>query len=666
MNKIPPPRQLIVLAAEQQDALSWAKKLVASFPEKRVLHQSSDIKRVLGKEYLAVLYNTYEGFDPDMLGAISGTIMAGGALILITPPLDQWQGYDDPFNNRIANWPYQGSDLSAHYISRFIAKLKQAECVQIISEAAALPVLCLPDVPKHSKTEDQVIAIDRMLKIIRSDQPAPVVLEADRGRGKSAVLGMLVAELADTHYRVLITAPTRKTANVVFRHADDSTNLHFIAPDQLCLETPPADILLVDEAAAIPTTLLVKMLKHYPQIIFSTTVHGYEGTGRGFALRFKQQLDAITPQWEKITLHQPIRYAEHDPLENFLFDSLLLNAKPVDSQQLTAFSVKQCIHEKITSNQLVQNEALLREIFGLLVLAHYQTRPTDLRHLLDGKNISIDVMKWQGHVVATSLCVQEGGMDNSLAHEIHYGKRRPRGHLVPQSLAVHAGIADAPVFITDRVMRIVVHPAVQRQGVASLLLKQIEKNSTADYLSSSFGATLGLLEFWNKQGFEAVRIGLSRDASSGCHSVIMMKTLTKQGDGLFTRAKDQFQRYFPVLLSEPLSDLEDGIVHVLQSKMQNKKKDQSINKQDREDIESFAYGNRGYENCMFALQKLVQMSMKNPLLWQQLMEQEQLLLEAKVIQQKSWLAVSKLTLLSGKKQTLNKLRDIIQHIVELS
>ncbi len=666
-------RELIVLAGEQQASLARAKVLISNFSECLILEESIDIKGILGKEYQAIIYNLYRGFDPDVLGAIGGTIVAGGVLILVTPPLDQWPDYNDPFKDRITNWPYQGSDLSAFYIQRFIAKLKQASFVKIITEAVELPLLSIPDkviIVDNGTTKDQAGAIEKIVSTFNSDQPVPFVLEADRGRGKSAVLGMVSARLAKNLVKILITAPTRRTADVIFRHAGESSQLIFIAPDQLCHELPEADVLLVDEAAAIPSPLLTAMLKQYPRIIFSTTVHGYEGTGRGFALRFKKQLDFITPNWKKLSLLQPIRYADNDPLEQFLFDSLLLNAKPVDAEKLTNFTLAECRYEKIDSETLIKDEVLLREVFGLLVLAHYQTRPTDLRHLLDGKEVTVSVIKWQEHVIATALCVLEGGFDEVLAKDIHYGKRRPRGHLVPQSLAVHAGIADAPLYKTERVMRIVVHPALQRRGVARLLLKTIESFSTADYLSCSFGATQGLLEFWNKQGFEAARIGLSRDASSGCHSVIMMKPLTDQGRLLFSKARIQFWRYFSVLLSEPLRDFEEELIQALEKTRLPIQKladeELEISEQDQQDIHSFAYGHRGYENCMLVLQKIVHKSVKNEAIWSQINDNEKIMLQQKILEQKSWLEVSQQVSLSGRKQVLKKIRDIIQHIVEIS
>lgn len=46
---------------------------------------------------------------------------------------------------------------------------------------------------------------------------------------------------------------------------------------------------MVDEAAAIPVTLVKKLLGSY-MVILSSTVHGYEGTGRSLSLKLLQSL----------------------------------------------------------------------------------------------------------------------------------------------------------------------------------------------------------------------------------------------------------------------------------------------------------------------------------------------------------------------------------------
>lgn len=46
---------------------------------------------------------------------------------------------------------------------------------------------------------------------------------------------------------------------------------------------------MVDEAAAIPITLVRQLLGPY-MVVLSSTVHGYEGTGRSLSLKLLQSL----------------------------------------------------------------------------------------------------------------------------------------------------------------------------------------------------------------------------------------------------------------------------------------------------------------------------------------------------------------------------------------
>jgi N-acetyltransferase 10 len=47
--------------------------------------------------------------------------------------------------------------------------------------------------------------------------------------------------------------------------------------------------LVVDEAAAIPITLVKQMLGPY-MVVLSSTIHGYEGTGRSLSLKLLHSL----------------------------------------------------------------------------------------------------------------------------------------------------------------------------------------------------------------------------------------------------------------------------------------------------------------------------------------------------------------------------------------
>ena len=97
-----------------------------------------------------------------------------------------------------------------------------------------------------------------------------------------------------------------------------------MVPAVLASERPESHLVLVDAAATISVPLLVDLLLNSPRILFATTVHGYEGTGRGFAIRFRDELDAHRPAWREVRLTEPIRWADGDPIEDFIGRALVL------------------------------------------------------------------------------------------------------------------------------------------------------------------------------------------------------------------------------------------------------------------------------------------------------------------------------------------------------
>jgi len=59
-------------------------------------------------------------------------------------------------------------------------------------------------------------------------------------------------------------------------------SIEFVAPDDLIANKHDVSLLMVDEAAAVPVQMLSELLQSYSRIVFSSTIHGYEETGRGF------------------------------------------------------------------------------------------------------------------------------------------------------------------------------------------------------------------------------------------------------------------------------------------------------------------------------------------------------------------------------------------------
>ncbi|MEF1307638.1 tRNA(Met) cytidine acetyltransferase, partial [Vibrio owensii] len=108
--------------------------------------------------------------------------------------------------------------------------------------------------------------------------------------------------------------------------------IQFIAPDELLSTLPECDLLLVDEAAAIPVPMPKQITEQYHRLVFSTTIHGYEGCGRGFTLKFVDWLQKQRPGMNLCHLQQPIRWATNDNLEAWLYQAFLLDAELTPSQ----------------------------------------------------------------------------------------------------------------------------------------------------------------------------------------------------------------------------------------------------------------------------------------------------------------------------------------------
>ena len=531
--------------------------------------------------------------------------------------------------------------------------------------------------PITRDNKEQENALLAIIKVAKGHRRRPLVLSADRGRGKSAVLGIAAKQLlAQGLANIYVTAHTRNAVNTLFKHAEFPPHLHFIAPDALLKQQPKIALLLIDEAAAIPTDLLTQLLKHYSRIVFSTTLHGYEGTGRGFEIRFQKVLDHVTPQWSSIQLHAPIRWAKDDPLEKFVYQLLLLNAQQGDLRinnhykvpktppvYPPTYSLNKLVIQKIQRNTLLTDEILLQQIFGLLVSAHYQTKPSDLHYLLDHPDVSVFVIQHDNQLIATALSCREGGLAPELVQKVYEGKRRIKGHLIPQSLTFHTGIANAASLQAERIVRIAVHSDCQRQGLASQLIQFIIQTRSADcdYIGVSFAASVEMIQFWQKQGFYAVRLGLKRDASSGAHSLIKLRALSTQGEQLLQCARQRFQASLPHLLSEPLADLAIPIICPLL--VTKSHVSMQLSAWQWEELNAFSHTHRGYELCISSLWQWLIQWIKQPV-FSQLSPQQQGILIGKILQKKSWRQITVDYNFTGKKAAIAYLKLTVKHCLK--
>jgi tRNA(Met) cytidine acetyltransferase len=583
-------RRLVLLCGEPADTGRWLSDALAGHDATELLWigdaapppvqatRPAHVLRHLGRETRLVVFDLYAGLDPDALAAAAGTLRGGGDCVLLCPPLADWPAFTDPYAARIATYPLQAADLRRAFLGRLAEHWRDDPRIVTWREPEeVLPRLAPPleqgDPLRLSAAQAEVA--ECIVRVARGHARRPLVLTADRGRGKSTVLGVAAARLIREGLpRITVVAPRPAAAATLFRHASEQLGVEWdgrgdlVTPQgRLCFRVPqqcladqaePPGLVMVDEAAALSVGVLRDLLGVANRLVFATTEHGYEGSGRGFALRFDRLLRETMPQFRRVRLDAPIRWAVDDPLEQVLDRALLLSAEAAPPAGLaTTLRV-----DHLPVAELLGNERLLEAVFGLLVTAHYQTRPSDLRRLLDDPQLEL-WLAYRGELpVAVLLGGVEGGFDDAMSEAILLGRRRPHGHLLAQSLAVHAGLDDALARRVLRVMRVAVHPQAQRQGIGSRLVNaaaQWAESEGLDAVGCAYGVDEPLLRFWSALGLQPMRLGVRVDPASAAHTLFMVRGLSAAGRRLVDRGSRQFRRDLPWALADVHSDLPPAL-----------------------------------------------------------------------------------------------------------
>ncbi|CAI1859667.1 MULTISPECIES: tRNA(Met) cytidine acetyltransferase TmcA [Serratia] len=590
-------RRLLVLSGEPQWCRQQAHWLATTLPgdwpwvgenppSGMQSLASGAVRTLLGQERLHAVYDATDGLDVEALAALAGTLRAGSWLLLLTPPWQSWHQQPDSDSLRWSDCPQPITTPNfIHHLQQHLAADSEVTLWRQDEPLTLAPLPVRPQwlAPNGQPTFEQQALLTQLL----GAEPGVWVLTAARGRGKSTLAGMLVA---NTPLTCWLTGPSRAATEVAGEWAQGRAQ--FWAPDALlahCREHDVSDVgwLLVDEAAAIPGPLLQQWVNHFPRILLTTTVQGYEGTGRGFLLKFCAGL----PEFQPLELQQPMRWAPGDALERVIDNALLFNELP--PWQAT---------DKLVSITGAEQRALcadpqrLMRFYALLSSAHYRTSPLDLRRLMDAPGMHFGLAQVEDEVVGALWLVEEGGLSAELAHEVWAGRRRPRGNLVAQSLAAHGGQWWAPTLRSRRITRIAVLPAMRQQGIARRLIEQQRQQAQGlDYLSVSFGYTEPLWRFWQSCGFELARIGSKIEASSGCYSVMAILPLSEQGEALRHAAHKHLARDWRWL--QPRIDL--------QLEVTGDDGDTRLGEDDWRELAGFAFAHRPLEASLGALQRLL-------------------------------------------------------------
>ena len=380
-------------------------------------------------------------------------------------------------------------------------------------------------VPSADALDAQAHAFERARAALAHPR-STVVVTGTRGRGKSALLGRLHRELDAGGEPPLVTSALRGAIDSLERHA--RARVRFAAPEA-ALRAPPGT-LLVDEAAALPASVLAGLLARHDRVVLATTVDGHEAAGRAFAVRLDALLGERCGRAARIGLDRPMRWASDDPVERLARRALLLDATgPTAPATGAAFApAPGAVPDAapVTASRLRADEALLRALVRLLSGTHYQSAPHDAEHLLAG-SLDAWAARLDGRLVGVALVAREGGIDAALAPDVLAGRRRLPDQLLPQLLARAAGDGAALGARYARVVRVAVEARARRRGVGSALLRAIEAGG-ADATGACFAAEPDAVRFWLANGYRAFHAGRRVNPRSGRASVSVLRVA---GDG---------------------------------------------------------------------------------------------------------------------------------------
>lgn len=636
---------------EQFNALVKALSSL-SFPVENIKHYVyEESNRLLGTTNDILIMDMSKGAEPNDIGRLVETVRGGGLAILYNLDIEVNKPWETSIHRSFIHPPYTWENVNKRFEEFFVKKIFEAPCAWVLNGWKIIKGDLLnpskivrekPEFPERSRvpirlqklalTNDQARALHLMDKIVREKGRSALLITSNRGRGKSALLGLGAAMLLHFGFRrIIVTAPSVEEPQVVFGMIERGLEVlnekftkdvheglprvrckrgivEFHLPQRALKEA--ADVLIVDEAAGIPVPLLFTFTERFPKVIFASTVHGYEGAGRGFSLRFLRALQ----QSEEINLHkielkEPIRYSPNDPVEDWLYKTLLLDAEPAEI--LSEIKPEECVYERVNLDEwFKRDEKKLREFTGIYVLAHYRNRPNDLLILGDAPHHSARALiSKSGEVVAALHVAEEGQMPDELISLVLSGNP-PSGNLIPSCIIkYYPPFVDFAHLKGLRVVRVAVHPDLMNRGLGSASLKNLCEEAYAegfDWVGASFGADKTLLNFWLKNGFIPAHISPMRNVVSGEYSVVVIKPLSDKAERLLRDIYMEFKIRLLNSLPDTYFNLEPEVaVQLLSVKRWGYLEKPNLTPSQIERLTSYVKGGLAYEGACDAVKQVL-------------------------------------------------------------
>jgi N-acetyltransferase 10 len=299
------------------------------------------------------------------------------------------------------------------------------------------------------------------------------------------------------HYDVVKSAdPNLRKATIQINvHKQHRQTIQYMKPHDHG-KLSQVELLVIDEAAAIPLPIVKSLLGPY-LVFLSSTVNGYEGTGRSLSLKLLQQLESQSQPsassdkpnssrlFKKIDLNESIRYASGDPIETWLNELLCLDLANSIPNISRLPAPKECQLYYVNRDTLFsyhkESEVFLQRMMALYVASHYKNSPNDLQLMADAPAHQLFVLLGKvdesENQLPDILCViqvcLEGQISRKSAIRSLNEGHAPSGDQIPWKFCEQFQDNVFPSLSGARIVRIAVHPGALRLGYGSAAVQRL-------------------------------------------------------------------------------------------------------------------------------------------------------------------------------------------------
>lgn len=452
-------------------------------------------------------------FNANHLYAAFGALAGGGALVAITPVPAALAGV----------FAEQARDQFFRLIAADDAAGGAGLAPPPPPEIPGEPARIVPD-------PEQREFIAAAAALARGKEPFALHLAGERGAGKTAAAAALAGVLAAEGIRCgVLCAGSRE----VMRRFPADPRVVPLTLENCRARAGEVDLLIADEAAALPVAALDRVLAAFAKAVLVTTDSGCEGSGRGLANRLyakyairrieltgrrRAPYDAAAARLDAVFFNAP---PDLPPAGVFPGNGTVLPGKaaafrrgvvlrPDPSPAAGAApepSRGRTIPEAVLYAAVLDKRALTGGARGRFLLCaltrllrenHYEETPQDPIRWLEqpgsffaaallalprddpaaaralpfppGPDFPAEDGGERALLLAgAAVATEEGSLGAELARGVMLGTRQPKNNLLPQTLIAQLGAAEAGGYRYLRVERIAVAPAFRRNGAASAM-----------------------------------------------------------------------------------------------------------------------------------------------------------------------------------------------------